>query len=71
MSKINNHSVQNKRTGEKFAPEKSIGQCLIRIAQGGNLPGKNNRTCTIIQYPRVRSHSAECLSPVISSFQWF
>ena len=40
MSKINNHSVQNKRTGEKFAPEKLIVQCLIRIAQGGNLPGK-------------------------------
>ena len=40
MFKINNRSVQNKRTGKKFGPEKKIVQYLIRIMRRGNLPEK-------------------------------
>ena len=37
MFKINSCTVKNKRTGEKFNPEKIIAQYLIRIVQSGNL----------------------------------
>ena len=37
MFKINNHKLQNKRTGEKIGPEKITVQYLIRILQMGNL----------------------------------
>ena len=40
MFKINNRTVQNKRTGKKFGPEKKIVQYLIRIMRRGNLPEK-------------------------------
>ena len=40
MFRINNRIVQNKRTEEKFAPEKIIVQYLIRIVQGENLDKK-------------------------------
>ena len=40
MFKINNRTVQNKRTGKKFGPEKIIVQYLIRIMRRGNLPEK-------------------------------
>ena len=53
MFKINNHKLQNKRTGEKIGPEKITVQYLIRILQMGNLLEKNNRACAIIQYSRV------------------
>ena len=45
--------MQNKHTEEKLGPEKIILQYLIRIIQKGSLDKKNNRTCTIIPYPRV------------------
>ena len=54
MLKIDTHTVQRKHTGEKFGSEKIIVQYLIRIVQRGNLAKKNNRTCTIIRYPKVR-----------------
>ena len=53
MFKINNRTVQNKRTGEKFGPDKIIAQYIIRIVQRVNIAEKSNRTCTIIQYPRI------------------
>ena len=56
MFKINNRSVQNKRTGKKFGPVKIIVLYLIRIMRRGNLPEKNNRVCTIIQHPRVSQY---------------
>ena len=40
MFKINNRTVQNKRTGKKFGPEKKTVQYLIRIMRRGNLPEK-------------------------------
>ena len=40
MFRINNRIVQNKRTEEKFDPEKIIVQYLIRIVQGENLAKK-------------------------------
>ena len=40
LLKINNRTVQNKRTGKKFGPEKKIVQYLIRIMRRGNLPEK-------------------------------
>ena len=40
MFRINNRIVQNKRTEEKFDPEKIIVQYLIRIVQGENLDKK-------------------------------
>ena len=54
MLKIDTHTVQRKHTGEKFGSEKIIVQYLIRIVQRGNLAKKNNRTFTIIRYPKVR-----------------
>ena len=54
MFKINSRTVRNKCTREKSGPEKMIVQYLTRTMQRVNLTEKkNNRTCTIIQYPRV------------------
>ena len=38
--KINNRTVQNKHTVEKFGPEKIIAQYLIRIVKRENLDDK-------------------------------
>lgn len=54
MFKINNRTVQNKRTGEKFGPVKIIVLYLIRIVHSGNWAKKNDRICAIIRYRRVR-----------------
>ena len=51
--KINNRTVQNKHTVEKFRPEKIIAQYLIRIVKRENLDDKNYRTCPVIRYLRV------------------
>ena len=62
MFKIYNRKVQNKRTGEKFGSEKIIAQYVIRIVQRGNLAEQNNRTCTIIRYPRVYAFKYQKIS---------
>ena len=49
MFKINNRTVQNKRTRREFSPEKIIAQYLIRIIQREIFAKKTSRTCTIIR----------------------